>query len=183
MKAYYALLEHLPAEEIGATEICQWLRQRDGMARAPSVPTVSKALQTMPASQPGEPNILLIAGGRDKGLDYHDLGPLLAQRVKQAFLLGETREKLRASWSLFTPCTLVDSLLEAVNEAARIAAPGDVVLLSPACSSFDQFKNHQHRGDVFRQAVLKLATAAGGGPARGWNGRTMNLAATEPEMT
>ena len=68
-------------------------------SKATNLDAVSKALQTMPASQPGEPNVLLIAGGRDKGLDYHDLGPLLAQRVKHAFLLGETREKLRASWS------------------------------------------------------------------------------------
>ena len=125
-------------------------------SKATNLDAVSKALQTMPASQPGEPNVLLVAGGRDKGLDYHDLGPLLAQRVKHAFLLGETREKLRASWSLFTPCTLVDSLLEAVNEAARNAAPGDVVLLSPACSSFDLFRDYRHRGEVFRQAVGQL---------------------------
>ena len=132
-------------------------------SKATNLDAVSKALQTMPASQPGEPNILLIAGGRDKGLDYHDLGPLLAQRVKHAFLLGETREKLRASWSLFTPCSLVDSLLEAVNEAARIAAPGDVVLLSPACSSFDLFRDYRHRGEVFRQAVEQLRRTSNGG--------------------
>ena len=119
----------------------------------------------MPAAQPGEPNVLLIAGGRDKGLDYHDLGPLLAQRVKHTFLLGETREKLRASWSLFTPCTLVDSLLEAVNEAVKNAVPGDVVLLSPACSSFDLFRDYRHRGEVFRQAVGQLQSTSNGGVA------------------
>ena len=132
-------------------------------SKATNLDAVSKALLTMPASQPGEPNVLLIAGGRDKGLDYHDLGPLLAQRVKHAFLLGETREKLRAAWSLFTPCTLADSLLEAVNEAARNAAPGDVVLLSPACSSFDLFRDYRHRGEVFRQAVEQLRRTSNGG--------------------
>ena len=136
-------------------------------SKATNLDAVSKALQTMPASQPGEPNVLLIAGGRDKGLDYHDLGPLLAQRVKHAFLLGETREKLRASWSLFTPCTLVDSLLEAVNEAVRNAAPGDVVLLSPACSSFDLFRDYRHRGEVFRQAVGQLQRTSNCGKSEG----------------
>jgi UDP-N-acetylmuramoylalanine--D-glutamate ligase len=117
------------------------------------------------SAQPGEPNVLLIAGGRDKGLDYHDLGPLLAQRVKHTFLLGETREKLRASWSLFAPCSLVDSLLEAVNEAVKHAVPGDVVLLSPACSSFDLFRDYRHRGEVFRQAVEQLQGTSNGGVA------------------
>lgn len=136
-------------------------------SKATNLDAVAKALQTMPSAQPGEPNVLLIAGGRDKGLDYHDLGPLLAQRVKHAFLLGETREKLRASWSLFTPCTLADSLLEAVNDAARNAALGDVVLLSPACSSFDLFRDYRHRGEVFRQAVEQLQRTSNGGVASG----------------
>ncbi len=152
-------------------------------SKATNLDALHKALLALPAAPAGEPNVWLIAGGRDKGFDYHDIGPLLSRRVKGAFLIGETREKLRAAWSLFTPCTLGDSLLIALAEAARNAVAGDVVLLSPACSSFDQFKNHQHRGDVFRQAVQKMATAAGGGPARRLNGRTMDLAATEPETT
>jgi UDP-N-acetylmuramoylalanine--D-glutamate ligase len=92
------------------------------------------------------------------------VGPLLSQRVKTAYLIGETREKLRAAWSLFTPCTLADSLVEAVQSAAQDAAPGDVVLLSPACSSFDQFQNYKHRGEVFRQSVSKLPGAVSGAP-------------------
>jgi UDP-N-acetylmuramoylalanine--D-glutamate ligase len=103
--------------------------------------------------------VWLIAGGKDKGFEYHDIGPLLARRVKHAFLLGETREKIRAAWSLFAPCTLVDSLPEAVNRAAAAAMPGDVVLLSPACSSFDMFRNYQHRGEVFRETAQALASA------------------------
>jgi len=87
------------------------------------------------------------------------VGPLLSQKVKGAYFIGETREKIHAAWGLFTPCTPVDSLLEAVSEAARNAAAGDVVLLSPACSSFDQFRNYQHRGDVFKQAVMALKGA------------------------
>ena len=149
---------------------CELIAEINGVkfvndSKATNLDAVAKALQTMPAAQPGEANVLLIAGGRDKGLDYHDLGPLLAQRVKHTFLLGETREKLRASWSLFTPCTLVDSLLEAVDEAVRIATPGDIVLLSPACSSFDLFRDYRHRGEVFRQAVGQLNSTSNGGVA------------------
>lgn len=147
---------------------CEFIAEINGVkfvndSKATNLDAVAKALQTMPAAQPGESNVLLIAGGRDKGLDYHDLGPLLAQRVKHAVLLGEAREKLRAAWSLFTPCTLADSLLEAVNEAVKNAAPGDVVLLSPACSSFDLFRDYRHRGEVFRQAVEQLQRTTNGG--------------------
>lgn len=170
----------LPLEEMVAAIVsfrpgehrCELVAEINGVkfindSKATNLDAVAKALQTMPAAQPGEPNVLLIAGGRDKGLDYHDLGPLLAQRAKHAILLGETREKLRAAWSLFTPCTLVDSLLEAVNEAVRNAVPGDVVLLSPACSSFDLFRDYRHRGEVFRQAVEQLARTSNGGVAAG----------------
>ncbi len=162
---------------------CELIAEINGIkfvndSKATNLDAVAKALQTMPAAQPGETNVLLIAGGRDKGLDYHDLGPLLAQRVKHAILVGEAREKLRAAWSLFTPCTLADSLLEAVNEAVKNAAPGDVVLLSPACSSFDLFRDYRHRGEVFRQAVEQLQRTTNGGVADhapmsggGWSNR------------
>ena len=153
-----------------AAHRCELVAEINGVryindSKATNVDAVRKALLSMPGGERGEPNLLLIAGGRDKGLDYHDLGPLLAQRVKHAFLLGETREKIRAAWGLFTPCTEVDSLLEATLDAARKAVSGDVVLLSPACSSFDMFQNYQHRGEVFRQAVNTVPrTTSGGAP-------------------
>ncbi|MBU6398811.1 MAG: UDP-N-acetylmuramoyl-L-alanine--D-glutamate ligase [Verrucomicrobia bacterium] len=128
-------------------------------SKATNLDAVQQALVSLPAGPAPGPNVWLIAGGKDKGFDFHDLGPLLARRVKGAFVLGETREKLRAAWGLFTPCTPVDSLLEAVTRAARNALPGDVVLLSPACSSFDMFQNYRHRGEVFREAVRQWARA------------------------
>jgi len=131
-------------------------------SKATNVDAVARALQTMPAGpDPTAPNVWLLAGGRDKGFDFYELGPLLSRRVKGAFLFGETAEKIRAAWSLFTACAPVGTLLEAVSEAAKRAAPGDVILLSPACSSFDQFQNYQHRGLVFRQAVEALAGTGG----------------------
>jgi UDP-N-acetylmuramoylalanine--D-glutamate ligase len=129
-------------------------------SKATNVDALQKALLASRAGQEGGANIWLIAGGKDKGLEFHEVGPLLSKRVKHAFLIGESAEKIRAAWSLFTPCTVADSLLEAVIEAARRAASGDVVLLSPACSSFDQFRNYQERGESF----CKIVKSIGRGP-------------------
>lgn len=145
-----------------AVHRCEFVAEIRGVSfvndsKATNVDAVAKALLAVRGAGGAQPNVFLIAGGKDKGFEYHDIGPLLARRVKQSFLLGETREKIRAAWSLFTPCTLVDSLPAAVTQAFEAARPGDVVLLSPACSSFDMFQNYQHRGEVFRQAVAGLA--------------------------
>jgi UDP-N-acetylmuramoylalanine--D-glutamate ligase len=168
----------IPLEEIAAALLayepaphrCELVAEINGVrfvndSKATNLDAVHKALLAMPAARAGQPNVLLIAGGQDKGFEFHDIGPLLSQRVKHAYLLGETREKIRAAWSLFTPCTVVSSLLEAVQKSAADAVPGDVVLLSPACSSFDMFQNYQHRGEVFRQAVgqWKQTTRRGAG--------------------
>jgi UDP-N-acetylmuramoylalanine--D-glutamate ligase len=157
-----------------AAHRCEVVAEVDGVtyindSKATNVDAVQKALLSVLAAPDDHPNVWLIAGGKDKGLGFHEIGPVLTRKVKGALLIGETREKIRAAWSLFTPCTLMDSLGEAVNEAARRAAPGDVVLLSPACSSFDQFRDYKHRGEVFRQAVqnLKSLRSAPGGRTNG----------------
>jgi UDP-N-acetylmuramoylalanine--D-glutamate ligase len=154
-----------------AAHRCELVAEINGVkfindSKATNLDALHKALLSMPSGRGGEPNVWLIAGGKDKGLEYHDIGPLLSQRVKGAILLGETREKIWSAWGLFTPCVLVDSLIEAVHQAARSAVAGDVVLLSPACSSFDQFQNYQQRGEVFRKAVKNLErTVVGEGHA------------------
>jgi len=140
----------------------EWVAEQDGVqfindSKASNIDALQKALL---ATQPGSEataNIWLIAGGKDKGLEYHDVGPLLSRRVKHAFLIGEAREKIRSAWSLFTPCTVLDSLVEAIFEAAKNAASGDVVLLSPACSSLDQFRSYQERGEIFCRTVKSIA--------------------------
>jgi UDP-N-acetylmuramoylalanine--D-glutamate ligase len=131
-------------------------------SKATSVDALHNAIRAVRPSPDREPNIWLIAGGKDKGLDFHEVGQLLSQRVKRAFLLGEASKRMRATWNVFTPCTIAGSLLEAVAEAAKNATSGDVVLLSPACSSWDQFRNHQHRGEVFCQAVKSIGRGARG---------------------
>ena len=140
-----------------------------------------RALLSIPEGRAGEPNVWLIAGGRDKRFDFHDIGPLLSQRVKGAFLIGEAREKIRAAWSLFTPCTLENSLLEAVSEATKLAATGDVILFSPACSSFDQFRSYQHRGEVYRNAVNEVVRTTGSG--RAFSGHNKTECSSEIELS
>lgn len=147
-------------------------------SKATNPDAMQKAVQAARPAPGGRPNVWLIAGGQDTGLDFHEAGPLLNRRVRQVFLLGEAAPKLRAAWSLFTPCKVVGSLLEAVTEAAARATVGDVVLLSPACSSFDQFRDYQQRGALFCEAVASMAGGAsavapnihGESPA-GWAGR------------
>ena len=95
----------------------------------------------------------------------------LAKRVKRTFRGGEDGELIRAVGSLFTPCTISGSLLEALAEAAKNATSGDVVLLAPACSSWDQFQDHQHRGEVFCQAVRSIGRGVRGGTPN-INGKT-----------
>lgn len=135
-------------------------------SKAMNVDAAGQSIEAIPPGAGGAPNVWLIAGGKDKGLQYHDLGPLLAQRVKGAFLIGEAQEKLRAAWGLFTPCTASGSLLEAVQKAAENAAAGDFVLLSPACSSLDMFQSYQDRGEAFREAVHRVVNPAAAAAAR-----------------
>jgi UDP-N-acetylmuramoylalanine--D-glutamate ligase len=130
-------------------------------SKATNIDALHRALLATRTGSTGEANVWLIAGGQDQGLEFHDVGPVISKRVKHAFLLGEAGEKIRAAWSLFTPCTVAGSLLEAVTEAAKKSSSGDVVLLSPACSSFDQFRDYQDRGEVFCAAVKSIGRGSG----------------------
>ncbi|MBS1117130.1 MAG: murD [candidate division NC10 bacterium] len=100
--------------------------------------------------------VILIAGGKDKGSDFAPLRPLAAARVKTLLLLGQARDVIRTQLAGACPMEDVPTLDAAVRRAAEIAAPGDTVLLSPACASFDMFRDFEHRGEVFRQAVREL---------------------------
>jgi UDP-N-acetylmuramoylalanine--D-glutamate ligase len=97
--------------------------------------------------------IILIAGGRDKDSDFSLLNNLIRQRVKALVLLGETKERLARVWEGLAPAYLAADMDEAVARAADLADPGEVVLLSPACASFDMFRDYAHRGETFQKAV------------------------------
>lgn len=97
-------------------------------------------------------NIIYIAGGKDKHISFDELHDY-DERVKHCFAFGQTKEKIASE---FTHSTMVETMFEALEEAYKIAERGDVVLLSPACSSYDQFDNYEQRGDLFKEAVMKL---------------------------
>jgi len=107
-----------------------------------------------------EQPVILIAGGRDKDSDFSLLSPLIRQRVKALVLLGETKELLARTWNGLVPAYLAEDMAAAVARAQELAAPGEVVLLSPACASFDMFKDYAHRGDTFQKLVEELRDAA-----------------------
>jgi UDP-N-acetylmuramoylalanine--D-glutamate ligase len=100
--------------------------------------------------------VVLIAGGRDKGGSYAPLAAALAQVGRAAVLIGEAADNLEAALTGVLPLRRAGSLEEAVATAAGLAQAGDAVVLSPACASFDMFRNYGHRGDVFAEAVRAL---------------------------
>jgi UDP-N-acetylmuramoylalanine--D-glutamate ligase len=119
-------------------------------SKATNVDSVWFALQSFK-----EP-IVLFLGGRDKGNDYSRLIELVRRQVKAIIAIGESANLVEQSFKGATVITKASSMEEAVAIARFLAQPGDVVLLSPACASFDWFKNYEHRGEVFKQLVNKL---------------------------
>jgi len=111
-------------------------------------------------SFPGR-RIVLIAGGYDKGLEFSALAKEVAERAAAVIMLGATAEKLEATIAGASPPTTLEvkrarDLAEAVNRAREMAGEGAVVLLSPACASYDMFRNFAERGNAFRETVLAL---------------------------
>jgi UDP-N-acetylmuramoylalanine--D-glutamate ligase len=100
--------------------------------------------------------IHLILGGKDKDSDYSLMTELLKERVKAVYTIGTAAEKIERQLHGVVKMVQAETMQVAVSEAAKAAVSGDVVLLSPACSSFDQFENYEHRGRVFRQFVNEL---------------------------
>ena len=96
--------------------------------------------------------VILIAGGYDKNISFDDLS-IYDQRIKCAIVFGQTKHKLS---EVFTNALIVEDLETATQRAHELAQSGDVVLFSPACASFDQFKDYEQRGDVFKALVNQL---------------------------
>jgi len=100
--------------------------------------------------------IVLIAGGRDKGSDYSVILDLMQKKVKEIILIGEAKDKIRNALTGILAIEGAQTLKEAVNNAFYKAKPGDCVLLSPMCASFDMFSNYEERGNCFKRAVQEL---------------------------
>jgi UDP-N-acetylmuramoylalanine--D-glutamate ligase len=122
-------------------------------SKATNIDALEKALMAMKSP------VVLLAGGKDKGLDFSGLTSLVREKVKAVVLIGQMTEKLFALWNSAVPCVKAGSLADAVDQAQRLAQPGDVVLFSPGCSSFDMFKDFEDRGDQFRALIQARAAS------------------------
>jgi UDP-N-acetylmuramoylalanine--D-glutamate ligase len=122
-------------------------------SKATNVDATIKALESFPA------NIHLILGGKDKGSDYSVLSDLLRQRVKRVYTIGAAAAKIESQLRGAAEILPARTLESAIRSASESAQAGDIVLLAPACASFDQFQSYEHRGRVFKEAVHSLALA------------------------
>ncbi len=105
--------------------------------------------------------IILILGGQGKGADFSALAGVIDDKVAHSFIYGEDAEIILACFKNVSTVTRVGTLDEAVERSSSLARPGDTVLFSPACASYDMFESYAHRGDRFRQRVLELAGGGG----------------------
>ena len=116
-------------------------------SKATNVDATAKAIAAFSSG------IHLILGGKDKNSDYTLLSNLLRQRVRAVYTIGSAAAKIESHLRGVVPIHSCDTLDKAVAAATAAAHPGEIVLLAPACSSFDQFESYEHRGRVFKQLV------------------------------
>ena len=133
----------------------QWVAEIDGVAwyndsKGTNVGATLAAIEGLPGRH------VLIAGGQGKGADFMPLRAAAAERLRAAVLIGEDADRLAQALAPIVPVKMAQDMHEAVAMAAELAVNGDNVLLSPACASFDMFRNFEHRGDVFIAAVQGL---------------------------
>jgi len=132
---------------------CEFVRELDGVtwindSKSTNLDALSQALR----GQTG--GVVLVAGGKNKGFDFAPVAGLVAERAREAVLIGEMRDAIARDWTV--PCHPVGSLEEAVLLARGLARPGDTVLFSPGTSSFDMFRSYEERGDFFKTLIHQL---------------------------
>jgi UDP-N-acetylmuramoylalanine--D-glutamate ligase len=139
----------------GVEHRLEFVREVRGIAyvndsKATNVDSVWYALQSF------DKPIVLFLGGRDKGNDYSRLVDLVRKNVRTVVAIGESADKVVKAFTGVVPVVVAGTMKDAVAMASRTASRGDVVLLSPACASFDWFDNYEHRGKIFKQLVMEL---------------------------
>ena len=145
----------------GLPHRCQLISQVNGVrfiddSKGTNIGATAAALEGLA----GAGQIWLIIGGQGKGQDFSLLKPVLARINVRLLVMGEATEQIRADLGQDTPIDVISSLEDAVNLSAASAQPGDIVLLSPACASFDMFASYVERGERFQAAVAALEVAA-----------------------
>ncbi len=151
VRSIAAVLREFP----GLEHRLEFVREKKGVtfindSKGTNVGAVVKSVESF--SQP----VILIAGGLDKGSDFSPLHPLLKQKVRLMILIGKAAETMAAALETAVETVLVKTLQDAVQLASARAVRGDVVLLSPACASFDMFRDFEDRGRQFKEAVRNL---------------------------
>lgn len=143
----------------GLAHRCQWVRTCQQVhwyndSKGTNVGATLSAIEGLGQSSPGK--IILIAGGQAKDASFSDLIAPIRHYVRSLVLFGEDAEKMALELAASAPITQASSLEQAINVAKNVAQPGDTVLLSPACASFDMFDNYAERGEIFTQMVHGL---------------------------
>ncbi|MCG8612991.1 MAG: UDP-N-acetylmuramoyl-L-alanine--D-glutamate ligase [Pseudomonadales bacterium] len=143
----------------GLPHRCEWVAEHNGVdfindSKGTNVGATCTAIDSIGGLTSGK--LILIAGGVGKDADFALMEKLVAKYVKCLVLIGHDAEKIRSALSEVVPCIDASDLPDAVTIAAQKATPGDTVLLSPACASFDMFDSYEHRGTVFRDQVKVL---------------------------
>lgn len=139
----------------GVEHRMEFIRELNGVefindSKATNVDSVWYAINAI------EKPIILLLGGRDKGNDYSKLFQVVKNKVKAIIAIGESADKVYTEFRPYTEVKKATSMQDAVKEAYEISITGDVVLLSPACASFDWFKNYEHRGNVYKELIYQL---------------------------
>lgn len=152
-----AMLEALQ-EFRGLPHRCAWVANKQGVdwfddSKGTNVGATVAALQGLEKPK----QVILIAGGEGKGADFSPLQEVVAEHCRASILIGRDAPLIARALGDVVPVHYANSMVEAVAQAAKLAQPGDAVLLSPACASFDMFRNYEHRGEVFTTVVRQLA--------------------------
>lgn len=147
----------------GLAHRCQWVATINEVewyndSKATNVGAAIAALEGLGSQSRGK--LILIAGGLGKHADFSSLKPIITQYVRHAILIGKDGVQLAKAIQPEVPVTFANDMFAAARLAKQQALPGDVVLLAPACASFDMFRNFEHRGEVFMNAVKSLQHVA-----------------------
>jgi len=166
----------------GVEHRLEWVREIRGVqfyndSKATSVDATAKALSAF------DRGVWLILGGKDKGAPYAPLGPLLEGRVRAVLLIGAAAARIAEELSGAVPLLPAGDLESAVRKAFESASSGDVVLLAPACASFDQFQDFEHRGRCFKEIVGRLAQESTESTESPEEEDVMKMAATETPVS
>ena len=140
----------------GVSHRLEFIRKKDGVyffndSKGTNVMSVQRSLAAFQSNP-----IILIAGGKDKGIDFSPLVDLVKKKCKILILLGEAKEKINRAIGDFAETYLVGTFEEAILLAYQKSRSGDIILLSPGCASYDMFRNYEERGDYFKKLVAQL---------------------------